>query len=109
MEERLVARGTWQDYNLVFASIVGTPLEKSNVDKRFKAILAQAALPRLRFHDLRHSYASLALAQNEHPKTVQENLGHSQISMTLDIYSHLLPSVKHEAAARMDALLSADD
>ena len=108
-EEQHAAGHQWQEHNLVFASTVGTPLEKSNIDKRFKSILERAGLPKMRFHDLRHSYASLALSQNEHPKTVQENLGHSQISMTLDIYSHLMPSTKQEAAARMDALLTHKD
>jgi integrase len=109
LEERLQAGAQWQDYGLVFASRMGTPLEKSGVGKRFRALLGNAGLPLMRFHDLRHCCASLLLAQNVHPKIVQEILGHSQISMTLDLYSHVLPSAKRAAAHMMDDMLRAND
>ncbi len=71
-------------------------------------MLERAGLPRVRFHDLRHSCASLLLAEGVHPKVVQEMLGHSTISVTMDTYSHTLPSMGAEAAERLDALLAAN-
>lgn len=109
MEERLVAGSQWEDHDLVFANTLGKPLEKANIGKRLKDLLAKAGLPPMRFHDLRHCCASLLLAQNVHPKVVQEILGHSQISMTLDLYSHVLPHVQREAADLMDRLLATND
>jgi len=106
LEDLLLAGSRWQETGYVFTSSIGTPIHPGNLIKSFHALLNRAGLPRIRFHDLRHTYASLALAQNEHPKTVQENLRHSQILMTLDIYSHLMPSTKKEAAAQMDAALA---
>ncbi len=97
----------WQNSNLVFTSTIGTPLDERNVRRAFKAILKQAKLPHMRIHDLRHTAATLLLAQGVHPKVVQELLGHSQISLTMDTYSTVLPSVSREAAAKMDAALSA--
>jgi integrase len=70
-----------------------------------KAFLKQAGLPDVRFHDLRHSSAALLLSLGVYPKVVQEILGHSQISMTLDIYSHVLPSMHQEAMARLNAAI----
>jgi len=70
-----------------------------------KAFLKQAGLPDVRFHDLRHSSAALLLSLGVYPKVVQEILGHSQISMTLDIYSHVLPSMHQEAMARLHAAI----
>ena len=60
----------------------------------------------MRFHDLRHTAATLLLAQGVHPKVVQEMLGHSTVSLTLDTYSHVIPGLQEEAAAKMEALLA---
>ena len=109
MEERQVAGTRWKEHGLVFTTKIGTPLEKGNVFKWFKKMLEAADLPDMRFHDLRHCCASLLLAQNVHPKVVQEILGHSQIAMTLDLYSHVIPSVKKDAAALMGTLLAANE
>ena len=68
-------------------------------------ILETAGLPRKRFQDLRHTCASLLLAQNVHPRVVMEIPGHSQVRLTMDIYSHVLPELQREAAGRMDVLL----
>jgi integrase len=68
--------------------------------------LEKAGLPRIRFHDLRHTTATLLLAQGTHPKLVQEMLGHNQISITLDTYSHVTPSMMGEVAKKMDEILS---
>jgi hypothetical protein len=74
----------------------------------FKAILEAAKLGHLKIHELRHTCASLLLAGDVHPKIVQEQLGHSQISLTLDTYSHLLPGMQQEAAHKIDGLITAE-
>jgi integrase len=76
------------------------------IRRSFRPLLQKADLPIIRFHDLRHSAASLLLSLDVHPKIVQELLGHSQISLTLDTYSHVLPSLQAEAVNRLGALLS---
>ena len=65
--------------------------------------MASTKLPRIRFHDLRHSHATIMLISNIHPKVVSERLGHSRVSLTLDTYSHMLPGMQEEAAAAIDA------
>ena len=69
-------------------------------------MLAAAKLPHVRFHDLRHTAATLLLAQGVDPRTIMETLGHSQISLTLNTYSHVLPALQGQAAAKMDAILA---
>lgn len=92
---------------LVFPDTEGKPIRKSNLLRRwFKPLLKEARLPNIRFHDLRHTAATLLLSQGVHPKVVQERLGHSQISLTLDTYSHVLPSMQQEAASRIDELFT---
>jgi len=104
-EERLVAGARWQEHDLIFPSTIGTPADARNVVRRFHAILDRAGLPAMRFHDLRHTCASLLLAQHIPPRVVMEILGHSNISMTLDIYSHVTPALQREAAQGMETLL----
>ena len=107
-EERLAAGTMWRDQALVFASHTGGPIEKQNLVRRnFRPLLARAGLPRIRFHDLRHSAATLLLAQGVHPKIVQERLGHATIGVTMDVYSHVLPDMQREAADVLDRFLSA--
>ena len=107
-EEKLKMGEVWQDLGFVFTTPIGTPEDASNLRKRsFVPLLEKAGLPKVRFHDLRHTCATLLLAQGVHPKLVQEQLGHSQISLTLDTYSHVLPALQREAAAKMDALFGA--
>ena len=72
--------------------------------RRFDKLLDEAGLPHMRFHDLRHSAATILLVAGVHPKVVQERLGHSTIAMTLDVYSHVLPSMQQEAAGKIDDL-----
>lgn len=105
--ERLLAGSRWQDdsRDLVFRTTVGTPMDGIAVTRRFQAVLRDAALPRQRFHDLRHACASLLLAQGVAPRVVMETLGHSQISLTLDTYSHVIPALGRAAADQMDAVL----
>lgn len=106
-EERLALGEAWQDQGLVFTSTLGTPYDASRLRQRsFHPLLEQAGLPHIRFHDLRHTCATLLLGQGVHPKLVQEQLGHSQISVTLDTYSHVTAPMMKEAAAKMDGILS---
>ncbi len=104
--ERLLAGERWQDTGLVFTTTIGTPLDDRNVRKAFGELLGAAELPPMRIHDLRHTCASLLLAQGGHPRVVMETLGHSQISLTLDTYSHVMPTLERDAADRMDAVLT---
>lgn len=106
-ESRLAARLAWSEQGWVFCNAVGKPIEAGNMIRRsFRPILDKAGLPAIRFHDLRHSTATLLLSLGIHAKVVQELLGHSQISLTLDTYSHFLPSLQEEAVSRLDTLLS---
>jgi len=96
----------WQEQGLVFPSGVGTPLSGGNLNRTFKATLQRAGLPKsTRFHDLRHTCATLLLKQGVNPKFVQELLGHADISLTLNVYSHVLPDMGDAAAGAMDAAL----
>ncbi|MGH2436249.1 MAG: tyrosine-type recombinase/integrase [bacterium] len=79
----------WQDSGFIFTTPVGTPLDPRNVSRDFHALLSQADVPRVRFHDLRHTAATLLLAQGVDPRTIRETLGHSQISLTMNTYSHV--------------------
>jgi integrase len=89
----------------VFCSTVGTPMHRTNlVRSSFRPILKRANLPKIRFHDLRHTAATLLLLEGVHPKVVQEMLGHATISQTMDTYSHVLPSMQKEAAGKIDRL-----
>lgn len=106
LEMRIQAGEMWKDLDLVFCTPVGTPLEPSNVLKVLKSCLREAGLPQIRFHDLRHTAATLMLLEGINPKIVQERLGHSDISLTLNTYSHVLPSMQEEAAEKMDELLT---
>jgi integrase len=105
-EQRLFAGDRWKENDLIFPSTVGTPMEPRNLMRHFKSVLNAGGLPDIRFHDLRHTAATLMLQQGIHPKVVQERLGHSAISLTLDTYSHVLPSMQEEAAKAMDELLT---
>lgn len=104
-EQRLLAGTRWQETGFVFTSAVGTPLEGVNVTHRLQRALAAAGLPRLRFHDLRHTAASLLLAEGVPARVVMETFGHSQISLTLNTYSHVTKRLLGEAAAAMDRVL----
>ena len=105
-EESIRLAGLWQDYRLVFATTTGTPLNPSNLTNRsFKPLLKHAGLPDIRFHDLRHTCATLLLSKGVHPKLVQELLGHSTIAITLDTYSHVLPGIGNQTANAMESAL----
>jgi integrase len=105
-EARLRAGADWQDLGLVFATATGGPLRGNHVnDTTLPRILRAAGLPRIRFHDLRHSAATLLLEEGMHPKIVSEMLGHSTIAITLDLYSHVTPTMQRQATEAMNRLL----
>jgi integrase len=106
-EERLKAGTTYQKLDLVFATGEGQPLIRLNViQKHFKPILKRAELPdTLRLYDLRHTCATLLLAANENPKVVSERLGHASITLTMDVYSHVLPDMQQGASDKLESLL----
>src|SRR5215218_3152741 len=96
-----------QDQGLVFASQIGTPMNRQNLNSRsFKPLLERAGLPNIRFHDLRHTCATLLLGKGVHPKFVQELLGHATIAVTLDTYSHVLPHMGNQASRAIEEALS---
>ena len=103
--ERLAAGDRWVDLDLIFPSARGTFADGPNVTHRFHRLLKNAGLPPMRFHDLRHACASLLLVQGVHPRVVMETLGHSQISLTMNTYSHVIPALQRDAADRMEVVL----
>lgn len=106
-EERLAAGERWSDLGFVFATSIGTPLDARNLTRHFARILKRAGLAGFRFHSLRHSCASLLLTQHVPARAVMELLGHSEIRLTLDTYSHVMPQLMTEAANAMDDALGA--
>lgn len=106
VHHRLSLGEYWHDNDLVFCNDVGDPIDGGLVSWRLHQALAKAGLPRIRVHDLRHTAASLLLAQGAHPKVVQEMLGHSTVMLTLDTYSHVTPGLQADAAAKMQRLFS---
>ncbi len=107
LEERLLAGAKWQEHDLVFPSRKGTPYEPSELREQWYKLLKRAELPHFRFHDLRHCCASLLLAQGVPARVVMEILGHTQISTTMDLYAHVMPAARREAADLMDRVLTA--
>ena len=95
--------------DLIFPTEEGTPENAANLlYRRFFPALRRAGLPRMRFHNLRHTYASLLIAQGQHPKYIQSQLGHSTINVTLDICGHLMEALNHEAAGKLGKTVLGD-
>ena len=103
--QRVLLGSTLADSDSVFAHTDDAPLDPSTVSHAFARILRKAGLPHIRFHDLRHTHATLMLKGNVHPKVVSERLGHSSVAFTLDTYSHVLPGLQEVAARRFDEVL----
>jgi integrase len=104
--KELIKAGIRQnDATHVVAQIDGTPLKPNSLTHEFARFIKGSALPRVRFHDLRHSHATHLLSSGVHPKVAQERLGHSSIAITLDLYSHIIPGMQEDAAARVDLAL----
>jgi integrase len=107
LRHALVRGSLYQPGGLVFATENGTLINPSNLRNRsFKPLLRRAGLPDISFHDLRHTRATLLLSQGTHPKLVQELLGNATIAMTLDSYSHFLPSMGEQTVKAMEAAIS---
>jgi integrase len=96
----------WQEYDLVFTTNIGTPIEHSNMSRRFRRLSEAARLPRAGFHMLRHSCASLLIRQGVPLRVVMEQLGHSQMSLTSDLYAHVAPAMLDDAADALERELA---
>jgi len=104
LEERIKLGADWPQTDLVFPSETHTPMNPRNFLRTLKGILKEAELPSdVTIHSLRHTYATMLLSQGEHPKVVQELLGHSSITTTLDVYSKVMPGLKEQAVKKLDA------
>ena len=100
------AANLWDKNDLIFCGEFGVPLAIPNLTYRYyRPILEKAGLPRIRLYDLRHSHATLLLAADEHPKVVAERLGHSTIVLTLDTYSHVLPTMQKRATDKLEKMI----
>ncbi|MHB0912080.1 MAG: tyrosine-type recombinase/integrase [Armatimonadota bacterium] len=97
----------YQDHDLICSQSDGNPIIPMNLTQGFGFLLEKAGLPHIRFHDLRHTHATILLSQNVHPKVVSGRLGHSTVGITLDTYSHVLPSMQEEAAQKFNDALKA--
>jgi integrase len=107
-EQLIVSAGeNWCNLDLVFPSGVGTPMTASNIRRDFRKLLSTSGLPKIRFHDLRHTAVSLMLNHAIPVLIVSKRLGHSKASITIDVYGHLIPSRQEEAAQLMDNLMFA--
>lgn len=107
MRDRLAAGDAWEDAaGIVFTDHRGRPLVGDSVRQRFQRLLATAGVRRRRFHETRHTCATFLIAQGEHPRVIMEQLGHSNISITMNTYAHIMPAAQAAAAARMDAILT---
>ena len=104
--QKLQAGVMWEDHDLVFCSEYGTPHSIPNLTYRyFRPILKAAEIPQIRLYDLRHTHATLLLMAEENPKVVAERLGHSTIVLTLDTYSHVLPTMQKKATDKLEKML----
>lgn len=106
LNERRAAGDRWEDSDLVFTTENGRPIDGTVVSHHFHRMLDLAGLPQRRFHDLRHSCATLLLVQGVSPRVVMDILGHSQIALTMNTYTHVIPELRREAADRMEALIA---
>ena len=106
LEARLAGVEHYEVLDLVFATPAGHPLKPYNVSGAFSRLVKSTGLAPLRFHDLRHTAATLMLLADIHPKIVSERLGHATIAITLDTYSHVLPDMQRDAAEALDAVLA---
>jgi integrase len=103
-QELLANRPMYKDNGLVICTSLGTPLSPRNLLRSFYSLIEKAEVKKIRFHDLRHTHASLMLKQGVNPKIVSERLGHANVRITLDTYSHLLPNLQKETAQKFGEL-----
>ncbi len=105
-EQRQYLELTVNDSDFVFSNAEGKPFRPHSVSTAFRRMAKRSGLPQIRFHDLRHTHATLLLQQGVHPKIVSERLGHSDINITLNTYSHVMPNMQSEAAEAFSGLLN---
>jgi len=107
VKEEMLRAGPRYDktLNLVFPNKIGKPMDPSDMTGRFKDLVIRTGFPRVRFHDLRHSHATMLLKQGIHPKIVQERLGHQTIGMAMDKYSHVIKGMQREAVDKLNKYL----
>jgi integrase len=103
---KLLLGTAYQDHDLVICTKKGTPISPRNLQRHFARMVHKADVPKIRFHDTRHTHATIMLQLGEHPKVVSERLGHSRISITLDTYSHVIPHMQEDAAKKFSEALS---
>ena len=108
LQDRLAAGPVWegQRWDLVFATLTGEPSANYSVTTHFQSDLVALGLPRFRFHVLRHTAATVMLARGVAPRVVMEALGHSTITITMNVYAHVMPEQRRDAADRMDEALA---
>lgn len=104
--ERLAMGNTWQDLGFVFTNETGGPMRIKTLMTRYEQTIVAAGVKRIRFHDMRHTCATLMLSENVHPKIAQDRLGHSSVAMTLDRYSHITATMQQEAADLLDSIIT---
>lgn len=104
-EEKLRLKFLYKDQDLVFTSLNGEPVNPRTVDEHWYKCLKASSLTKIRFHDMRHTHATLLLQQGVHPKIVSERLGHSDITITLNTYSHVIPGMQEQTAQDFDQAL----
>lgn len=104
-KEKLSQGEEYQDNDLVMCTPFGTPINPANVRRSLNALIQKAAVPKIRFHDLRHTHATLLLAKGVNVKVISERLGHSNIKITLDTYSHVLPKMQEDAVNKIEEIL----
>lgn len=108
-KEREAVEADYHDHDLVICKEDGKPVSPRDINKVWYKLIDKLGLPKIKYHESRHTHASLLLLTNTHPKVVSERLGHSSISITLDIYSHLLPHMQDEAVKKLDDVLEAEE
>lgn len=105
IEYKLLLGQTYHDLDLVFARKNGKPIQPTEMARNYRKVVSSTDLPYIRFHDLRHTHATLLLQKGVHPKIVSERLGHSTIGITMDTYTHVLPNMQKEAAQQFEQLI----
>jgi integrase len=105
VEQRLVLGDLWKDHGFVFTNPTGGPLHVNSLMLRFRKLITTTGVPTIRFHDLRHTSATMLLAKGVHPKIVQERLGHSDVGITMNRYSHVTADMQRNAADLLDAAI----
>ena len=105
-QNKLLLMGAYEDHDLIVCTSIGTATNERNLNRSFYELLEKCDVTKIRFHDLRHTHATILLQMGEHPKIVSERLGHSRVNITLDTYSHVMPEMQQETAKRLNDLMS---